>query len=93
MSLGFVQVLLSRLELKRLVGDLFLEGLDLALKNGLMLRLELLDGGLMCTAQLLDGGLGLSAKLLEILTVGLASLVLATFHRQYISMMGPQRRS
>ena len=76
MSLGFVQVLLSRLELKRLVGDLFLEGLDLALKNGLMLRLELLDGGLMCTAQLLDSGLRLGTKLLEVLAVDLARLVL-----------------
>ena len=47
----------------------------------------------MASTELLDGGLRLSTKLLEILTVGLASLVLATFHRQYISMMGPQRRS
>ena len=76
MSLGFVQVLLSRLELKRLVGDLFLEDLDLALKSGLMLRLELLDGGLMCAAQLLDGSLRLGTKLLEVLAMDLARLVL-----------------
>ena len=77
MGLRLVEIFLSSLQLERLVGDLLLQSLDLALEDGLVLRLELFDSGLVGAAELLDGGLGLGAKLLQVLTVDVASLVLS----------------
>lgn len=59
-----------------MVRQLLLERLDLVLKRGLVLSLELTDGVLVRDTQLLNGGLRLSTKLLEILAVNIAGLVL-----------------
>ena len=67
---------MGRLELKTLVGKLFLERLDLTLESSLVLSLELLNRVLVRNAKLFNGCLRFGTKLLKILAVNIAGLVL-----------------
>ncbi len=84
------KILLRSLEFQRLVSELLLESLDLALKKCLMLSLEFVNRRLVSITELLNGGLRLSTKLLQILAMDLASLVLPhAFSRFVTKLHGP----